>query len=96
MGENHFEGVTVTLYGIILLGCAMSYYILTISLLKNHDTESIIHKAVGNKFKERSSLVLYILGLLTSYWFPQIAFCIFSVVALIWLIPDNRIEKQLS
>lgn len=96
MGENHFEGVTVSLYGIVLLGCTVSYYVLTNSLLKNHDTESVIHKAVGNKFKEHSSLGLYILGLLTSFWLPQIAFGIFSVVAFIWLLPDKRIEKQMS
>lgn len=96
MGENHFEGVTVTLYGVVLLGCAVSYYVLTNSLLKSHDTESVIHKAIPNKFKEHSSLVLYILGLFTSYWIPQIALGIFSVVALIWLLPDKRIEKQMS
>lgn len=96
MGENHFEGVTVTLYGVILFGCAISYYVLTNSLLKNHDTESVIYKAVGNKFKEHASLVLYILGLLVSCWFSKAAFGIFSVVALIWLLPDKRIEKQMS
>ena len=95
MGENHFEGVTVTLYGVVLFGCALSYYILTNSLLKNHDTESVIHKAVGNKFKEHTSLALYIFGLLISYLFPIIAFGIFSVVALIWLLPDKRIENQM-
>lgn len=96
MGENHFEGITVTLYGVVLFGCAVGYYILTNSLLKNHGIESVIYKAVGNKTKERFSLALYILGLLTSYWIPQIAFGIFSLVALIWLLPDKRIEKQLS
>lgn len=96
MGENHFANLTVTLYGIILLGCAFSYYILTNSLLKNHDTESVIHKTVGNKFKEHASLILYIVGLLISYWFPQIAFAVFAIVAVIWLIPDKRIEKQMS
>ena len=96
MGENHFAGMTVTIYGIILLGCAFSYYVLTNSLLKNHDTESVIHKAVGNKFKEHVSLFLYIVGLLISFWLPQIAFGTFSVVALIWLLPDKRIEKQMS
>lgn len=95
MGENHFARLTVTLYGIILLGCAFSYYILTNSLLKNHDTESVIHKAVGNKFKEHASLILYVFGLLISYSFPQIAFGVFSFVAFIWLLPDKRIEKQM-
>lgn len=95
MGENHFEGVTVTLYGTVLFGCAISYYVLTNSLLKNHDTESVIHKAVGNKFKEHTSLGLYVLGLLISYWLPKAAFGVYTVVALIWLLPDKRIEKQM-
>lgn len=96
MGENQFEGITVTLYWAVLLGCAFGYYILTNSLLNKHDSDSAIHKAIGNKFKEHSSLILYVLGLTMSFWFPKIAFGIFSIVALIWLIPDRRIEKQLS
>ena len=96
MGENNFKDVTVTLYGVVLFGCAFAYNILTNRLLKNHDTESVIHKAVGNKFKEHTSLVLYILGLLISYWFPQVAFGVFSIVALIWLFPDKRIEEKID
>lgn len=96
MGENHFASITVTLYGIILFGCGFGYYVLTTTLLKNHDTESVIYKAVGNKFKERASLVLYILGIAVSNWYSFVAFGIFTIVAIMWLVPDNRIEKQLS
>jgi uncharacterized membrane protein len=96
MGENHFEGITVTLYGIVLLGCAFAYYVLTGSLLKNHDTDSVIYKAVGNKIKERVSLILYIVGILISNWFPFVAVGFYSFVALTWLLPDKRIEKQLQ
>lgn len=96
MGENQFANLTVTAYGVVLLGCAFGYYVLTTSLLRNHDTESIIHKAVGNKYKERVSLILYVMGLIISYWFPRSAFGIFSVVALMWLLPDKRIENQLQ
>jgi uncharacterized membrane protein len=95
MGENHFEGISVALYGIVLFGCACSYYVLTNSLLKTHDAESVIHKAIGNKFKERASLFLYIIGLFLSWWFPKIALGAFSAVAFIWLIPDKRIERQM-
>ncbi len=95
MGENQFEGVSVSLYGIILLGCAFSYYVLTNSLLKNHDSESVIHKAVGNKLKEHVSLILYILGVTISFWCPKIAFGVFSTVAFIWLLPDKRIEQRM-
>lgn len=94
MGENNFQGVTVSLYGIILFGCAFSYYLLTLALLKNHSIESAIHQAVGNKLKERVSLILYIAGFLISIWFPKVAFGIFTIVALIWLVPDKRIENS--
>ncbi len=96
MGENHFTGLTVSLYGIILLGCAFSYYMVTLSLLKNHDTDSVIHQAVGNKLKEHGSLLLYVLGTALSFWFPIIAFGIFFLVAIIWLIPDRRIETRIN
>lgn len=96
MGENHFDSLTVSLYGVVLLGCAFSYYVLTLSLLKSHTQDSVIHKAVGNKFKEHSSLVLYVLGLAISFWFPKVAFGLYSLVALIWLYPDRRIEKQIA
>lgn len=53
MGENHFDSLTVSLYGVVLLGCAFSYYVLTVTLLKGHSADSVIHKAVGNKTKEQ-------------------------------------------
>jgi uncharacterized membrane protein len=96
MGENHFEGLTVVLYGVVLFLCAIAYYGLTLSLLKNHSIDSTIHKAIGNKFKERISLVGYILGLILCAWAPLVSVGIYSLVALIWLYPDKRIEKQLS
>lgn len=96
MGANRFEDITVPLYAIVLLGCAFSYYLLTVSLLKKHTKDSAIHQAVGNKFKERISLVLYILGLGISFWFPKFAFALFTIVALVWLIPDQRIERELK
>lgn len=96
MGENHFQSLTVVLYGIILFLCAMSYYLLTLSLLKNHSIDSTIHKAIGNKFKERISLAGYTVGLIISAWQPLVSFGVYVVIALIWLYPDKRIEKHLS
>jgi len=95
MGENHFQSLTVVLYGVILLLCAVAYYCLTLSLLKNHSLDSTIHKAIGNKFKERVSLAGYAVGLLISGWLPLVSFGIYVVIALIWLYPDKRIEKHL-
>ncbi|GAB4417138.1 MAG: TMEM175 family protein [Bacteriovoracaceae bacterium] len=94
MGANNFEDNTVTLYGIILLMAAFSYYLLTVSLLKSHDRESVIAKAIGNKIKERISLGLYISGVFLSYWYPRVSFSFYVFVAILWLIPDSRIEKE--
>ena len=95
MGENHFQSLTVVLYGIVLFMCGFAYYILTLTLLKNHSIDSTIHKAIGNKFKERISLIGYIVGLLLSTWEPLISIGIYALIALIWLCPDQRIEKHL-
>jgi len=96
MGENHFQNITVTLYGSTLLASAVAYYFLTLSLLHIHDNTTTIHKAVGNKLKERISLLSYVLGLVLSPWYPQIAVAIYIVVALIWLYPDKRIDRHLN
>ena len=96
MGENHFEGITVTLYGVVLLGCALGYYVVTNSLLKKHTLDSVIHKAVGNKFKEHISLVSYCVGVGLSFWYPILSFAMYSFVALLWLYPDKRIEKAIG
>jgi uncharacterized membrane protein len=94
-GENHFQELTVTLYGVVLLSCAFAYIVLTNCLLKIHDQTSLIHKAVGNKFKERMSLVFYIVGIGFSCIFPKISFLVYAGVALWWLIPDVRIEREI-
>ena len=96
MGENHFQDITVPLYGFVLFGCAFSYYILTVSLLKKHSSDSMIHKALNNKFKERLSLALYVIGFIISFWWPLISMGLYTIVALIWLIPDQRIEQAMK
>ena len=96
MGENHFQDITVALYGIVLLMAAFSYYLLTLFLLNIYSIDYFIHKAIGNKFKEQSSLLLYVAGLAISFWFPKAGFAIYILVAIIWLVPDPRIEKALT
>ncbi len=96
MGENHFGSPSVLLYGLILFSCAIAYYLLTLSLLRRHSKDSLIHRAVGNKFKERISLAGYALGLIVSGFAPYLSVAIYAIIALIWLYPDRRIEKHLS
>ncbi len=96
MGENNFASITVTMYGFVLFMSAFGYYLLTVSLLNNHSTDSKLHKAVGNKTKERISMVTYIVALILSFWNPIVAFALYAFVAILWLYPDSRIEKVLS
>lgn len=93
MGENNFKNITVVLYGVILFFSAISYYFITLNLLKINEDISILSKAIGNKFKEHFSLAAYLLALVVAYWLPLISLSIYTLVALIWLVPDRRIEK---
>lgn len=96
MGENHFSEIPVAVYGIVLLFCAISYYLLVLALLSLHGKESILAKAIGKDFKGKISLVLYVLAAITAFSFRWLAMAIYVLVALIWLMPDTRIEKQIQ
>jgi uncharacterized membrane protein len=96
LGEQNFSNIPVAFYGIILLGSAISYYVLTNSLLRIHDRESIIHKAVGSKMKEHVSLACYVLGVALAFWSAWPAFGLFTFVAVLWLYPDKRIEREIK
>ena len=95
MGENHFAPVPVALYGFVLLMNGIAYFILTILLLKHHGHESILAKALGNDFKGKLSVVCYVIAIIGSFYQVWIAGGIYLLVALMWLIPDKRIENIL-
>ncbi len=95
MGENHFAPAPVALYGFVLLMNGIAYFILTVSLLKHHGNESILAKALGNDFKGKLSVVCYIIAIVCSFFQVWIAGGLYLVVALMWLIPDKRIENIL-
>lgn len=92
MGENHFEQLTVTLYGVILLMAAVAYYILVNRLIRHHGAKSVLSEAIGAKTKEKISLFFYLAALTFSFFLPVIALALYVVVALLWLVPDSRIE----
>lgn len=96
MGENHFTLWPVILYGIVLLGAAIAYFILTRALLGLHGADSLLSKALGNDFKGKISIVFYVLGILTAFIHPWCACAFYVLVAVIWLVPDRRIEKVLG
>ncbi|HLO27647.1 MAG TPA: hypothetical protein VK249_00840, partial [Anaerolineales bacterium] len=96
MGENHFAQLPVALYGTVLWMAGLGYYFLTRSLLALHGTDSIIATALSRRIKEISSLVLYAAAVMFAFINTSISLGIYAFVALMWLIPDPRIEKTIG
>jgi uncharacterized membrane protein len=96
MGENHFTAVPTALYGVVLLMAAIAYYLLQQAIIRAQGPNSVLKKAIGRDWKGKLSPVLYIIAIvatLRSVWLAQ---TILVIAALIWLIPDRRIEKRLA
>ncbi len=96
MSENHFPTTPVAFYGIILLACAIAYYILQTMLLRAEGSDSTLRKAIGSDLKGKISPLLYCLGIGLTFVDRWFGVAIYVGVALIWLVPDRRVERQLS
>jgi len=96
MGENHFSPLPTALYGLVLLMAAIAYYMLQQTIIRSQGPDSILKKAIGRDWKGKLSPVLYISAILTTLLTPWISEAIFVAAALIWLIPDRRIENTLT
>ena len=95
MGENHFTALPTALYGAVLLMAAIAYYLLERTIIRAQGAESILQKAVGRDWKGKLSPALYVAAIIATLLSPMISQVIFVAVALIWLIPDRRIENVL-
>jgi len=95
MGENHFTAVPTALYGIVLLMAAIAYYLLEQAIIRAQGPDSILKKAVGRDWKGKLSPALYLVAIVATLYSPWIAEAVFVAAALIWLIPDRRIENVL-
>nr|WP_313933733.1 hypothetical protein [Calothrix sp. FACHB-168] len=95
MGENHVSAWPIALYGTVLLFCAIAYYILTVVLINHHGKDSTLAIAIGRDIKGKISLVCYAIAIPLSFVNSWIAFAFYVLVAIMWLIPDRRIEKTL-
>src|SRR6266542_4812905 len=95
MGENHFSALPTAFYGFVLLMAAIAYYLLQQAIIRSQGPDSILKKAVGRDWKGKLSPVLYIAAIVATLLAPWISEGIFVAAALIWLIPDRRIEKVL-
>ncbi|MBZ0326672.1 MAG: TMEM175 family protein [Altibacter sp.] len=96
LGENHIADVPVALYGLNLLMSAIAYFILQSVILKFHGADFVLRKAVGKDLKGKLSIVLYIVGLSLSFVNTWIAISMYILVAIMWLIPDRRIEANID
>lgn len=93
MGESQFTTWPVVAYGVVLFCCAMAWEILVRVLLRHHGPATALAKAVGKNFKEWLSLLLYALALGSAFYNTFVASSLYTLVAVIWIIPDRRFEK---
>ncbi len=96
MGVNHFAPLPTALYGGVLLCSAIAYTLLQLAIVAEHGRESLLAKATGKDIKGKLSIALYLIGIPTALYLPSIASALYVLVALVWLIPDQRITKVLS
>ncbi len=96
MGENHFTAVPSACYGAVLFMAAVAYYILQSLIVRLHGDQSKLAKAIGIDTKGKLSPILYAVGIGASLFRPWIGGCIYVCVALMWFIPDRRLEKTMK
>ena len=96
MGENHFTPLPTALYGVVLLMAAIAYWILQRRIIALQGRDSVLQEAVGRDLKGKISPVLYMIAIATAFVAPMVAGAIYVAVALMWLVPDRRIERALA
>jgi len=96
MGENHFAAAPTSLYGVVMLMAAIAYYILQQLIIASQGPDSLLKKAVGGDWKGKASPVFYTIAIPMAFLSRWVSLGLYVLVALIWLIPDRRIEKALS
>ena len=96
MGENHFAPLPTALYGFVLLMAAIGYWVLQRALIASEGADSLLAQAIGKDFKGNVSLAIYAAAMPVAFWNQWISATGYVLVALMWLIPDQRIEKKLT
>jgi len=96
MGENHFGAAPTALYGGVLLMAGVAYLILQQRIIASQGADSLLRRAVGNDWKGKVSAAAYVAAILASFRSPAISQAIYVLVALLWLVPDRRIERALG
>jgi len=95
MGQNHFAIPPSALYGFVLLMAGIAYFILQRAIIVSQGPTSVLRKAIGSDWKGKVSPLLYVAGIISSLFSSWVAQAIYVFVALLWLVPDRRIEHAL-
>lgn len=96
MGENHFAKLPTALYGVALLMPAIAYFLLQKAIVSTHGEDGVLAKALGSDIKGKISPALYLAAIALAFVTPSISHAIYVLVALMWLVPDRRIERALQ
>lgn len=94
MGENQYAPLPVAVYGVMLLSAGIAYYILTRRLIAHHGKTSVLAKSIGNDWKGTVSVLIYAAAIPLAFVRPWISCACYALVAVMWLVPDRRIEKH--
>ena len=95
LGENQLATVTAAAYGINLLAAAVAYYVLERMIIRDQGEGSVLAAAVGRDLKGKASPVLYVIGIGLAFVSPVLSVAVYVIVALIWLVPDRRVERTI-
>ena len=96
MGENHFAAAPSAFYGIVLLMAAVAYYLLQQLIIASQGPDSLLKKAIGSDWKGKMSPLIYLIAIPTAFWSHWVSQVLYVLVALVWLVPDRRIENALA
>lgn len=94
MGENHYAPLPTAVFGGMLLSAGIAYSILTRSLIAHHGKNSLLARSIGHDWKGRTSVLVYLLAIPLAFVRTWIAYACYALVAIMWLLPDPRIEKH--
>ena len=95
-GENHFAELPVAAYSFVLLMAAIAYFILSKTIISVHGKDSVLSTAIGKDLKGKISIIGYAAAVPLAFFFKEVSIGIIVAIAILWLVPDNRIEKKIK
>jgi uncharacterized membrane protein len=96
MGENQFAPIPTALYGLSLLMCAVAWYVMQTVIMRGQGSDSPLRRALGRDLKGKLSPLIYLAGIACAFVKPAVSDLLYLAVALMWLIPDRRVENSLD